>query len=156
MTALASRVGMPFARPHFKRIRNIRWATDLCGLYGIRPECRYDDLSSMPPWPPASRTSSVVFGLGDRYTISGPVWEYYSTIARARAFEVGRSGRTHERGLFRSAKTASAEKPVSIPRSCSPSRPAMLYRMSGITMRSPYWEKTLDIWVLCPVSVTIR
>ncbi len=28
-----------------------------------------------------------MFGLGDRYTISGPVWEYYSTIARARALQ---------------------------------------------------------------------
>ena len=53
------------AEPFFDRILNIRiGATDLCGLYGIR------------------RNVDTPI-----YTISGPVWEYYSTIAQARALQ---------------------------------------------------------------------
>lgn len=69
----------------FECILNIRvGATDLCGLYGIR---RSVDTSIYQVAPVAACITDVVrvFSLGDRYTVSGPVWEYYSTIARARA-----------------------------------------------------------------------
>ena len=75
------------AEPFFDRILNIRiGATDLCGLYGIRRNV------DTPIYQVATVASCIadivrVFGLGDRYTISGPVWEYYSTIARARALQ---------------------------------------------------------------------
>lgn len=60
------------AEPFFDRILNIRiGATDLCGLYGIRRNV------DTPIYQVATVASCIadivrVFGLGDRYTISGP------------------------------------------------------------------------------------
>lgn len=70
---------------YYGRVLNVRvGATDLCGLYGIR---RGVDTSIYSVSMVAACIADVVrvFGLGDRYAISGPVWEYYSTAARARA-----------------------------------------------------------------------
>lgn len=65
-----------------KYILNVRiGATDLCGLYGIRR-------SVDTPVYQISLISSVisdiiqVFGRGNQYTISGPVWEYFSRLDR--------------------------------------------------------------------------
>lgn len=62
---------------HFGQILNIRiGATDLCGMYGIRRGV------GAPVYNVAVAAQFIgdavrVFGLQDRYTISGPVWEYY-------------------------------------------------------------------------------
>ena len=86
------------ADPFFDRILNIRvGATDLCGLYGIR-RCVDTTIYSIPMVASCIADIVRVFGLGDRYTISGPV------CAGTGTSKLGRSGRTHERGLFRSAK----------------------------------------------------
>lgn len=70
---------------YYELVLNIRMgATDLCGLYGIRR-------SMETPVYSIALMSGIIggivreFGLGDRYTISGPVWEYYSSPAHARA-----------------------------------------------------------------------
>lgn len=68
-------------------VLNIRiGATDLCGLYGIR---RGVDTPIYSVMPVAACIADVVrvFAFKDRYTVSGPVWEYFSTLTRARAFE---------------------------------------------------------------------
>lgn len=70
---------------HYEHILNMRvGATDLCGLYGIR---RGPDTPIYSVTMVANCIADVVrvFGAEDRYTVSGPVWEYYSTAARARA-----------------------------------------------------------------------
>lgn len=70
---------------YYDQILNIRvGATDLSGLYGIR---RAADTPIYSVSVVGACIGDVVriFGIGDRYTISGPVWEYYSTPARGRA-----------------------------------------------------------------------
>ena len=65
------------------QILNIRiGATDLCGLYGIR---RSVDTPIYSIAVTAGVIADVVriFAIDDRYTVSGPVWEYFSTFARA-------------------------------------------------------------------------
>lgn len=59
-------------------------ATDFCGLYGIR---RAPDTPIYSVGVTAACIADIVrvFGLHDRYTISGPVWEYFSSPARMRA-----------------------------------------------------------------------
>lgn len=66
-------------------VLNIRMgATDLCGLYGIR---RGMDTSIYRIGVVAGCIADVVrvFGLDGRYTISGPVWEYFRTLTSALA-----------------------------------------------------------------------
>lgn len=70
-----------------ERILNVRvGATDLCGVYGIRRGMETPIYSVTTV---ANCITDVVrvFGLGDRYSVSGPVWEYYSTPARTRAVQ---------------------------------------------------------------------
>ncbi|WP_196037102.1 HpcH/HpaI aldolase/citrate lyase family protein [Anaerotruncus colihominis] len=65
------------------QILNIRvGATDLCGLYGIR---RSVDTPIYSIAVAAGIIADIVriFAIDDRYTVSGPVWEYFSTFARA-------------------------------------------------------------------------
>lgn len=68
---------------YYSHILNIRiGATDFCGLYGIRRAC------NTPIYDVAVVSSCIadivrVFGLHDRYTISAPVWEYFSKLASA-------------------------------------------------------------------------
>lgn len=72
---------------YYAHILNMRvGATDLCGLYGIR---RGPDTPIYSVTMVANCIADVVrvFGAEDRYTISGPVWEYYSTAARSRAIQ---------------------------------------------------------------------
>ncbi len=62
----------------FEHILGIRvGVTDLCGLYGIR---RRVDTPVYHIGAAAACLADIVrvFGLRDRYTISGPVWEYFS------------------------------------------------------------------------------
>lgn len=67
----------------FDRVLNIRvGATDLSGLYGVRR--RVD----MPVYQVSAVAACIadvvrVFGLDDRYTVSGPVWEYYRPVRQA-------------------------------------------------------------------------
>lgn len=71
-----------------EQILNIRiGATDLCGVLGLR---RAPDTPIYCVAPVAACIADVVrvFGVHDRYTVSGPVWEYFSAISRAMA--VGR------------------------------------------------------------------
>lgn len=68
-------------------ILNIRiGATDLCGLYGIR---RRADTPIYSIGVAASCIADIVrvFGLDDRYTISGPVWEYFNAGGMGRELE---------------------------------------------------------------------
>ncbi|MCI8422687.1 MAG: HpcH/HpaI aldolase/citrate lyase family protein [Lawsonibacter sp.] len=61
----------------YSQVLNIRiGGTDLCGLYGVR---RSVDTPIYQVAAVAGFIGDVVriFGLEDRYTISGPVWEYY-------------------------------------------------------------------------------
>ena len=70
---------------HFSRILNLRvGATDLSGLYGIR---RAPDTPVYSVAAVAACLADVirVFARGDRYTVSGPVWEYYRPVAQALA-----------------------------------------------------------------------
>lgn len=55
---------------------------DLCGLYGIR---RSVDTPIYSIAVAAGIIADIVriFAIDDRYTVSGPVWEYFSTFARA-------------------------------------------------------------------------
>lgn len=64
-----------------ERILNIRvGSADLCGLYGVR---RSVDTAIYQVAVVAGFIGDVVriFGLEDRYTVSGPVWEYYRPLA---------------------------------------------------------------------------
>ena len=70
---------------HYEDILNIRvGATDLSGLYGIR---RRPDTPIYSVTAVAACITDVVqiFALGDRYSVSGPVWEYYLPVAQALA-----------------------------------------------------------------------
>lgn len=67
----------------YERVLNIRvGATDLSGLYGIR---RRRDTPVYQILTVASCIADVVrvFGMGGRYTVSGPVWEYFRPVAQA-------------------------------------------------------------------------
>lgn len=70
---------------YYSRILNIRLgATDLCGQYGIRR--RVDTpIYSISMISACIGDMIRVFGSEDRYTISGPVWEYYRSVAQANA-----------------------------------------------------------------------
>lgn len=86
---------------YFPRILNIRvGATDLCGLYGIR---RKVDTPIYSITMVAECIADVVrvFGQEDRYTISGPVWEYYRSVAQANTLNSWNEidGLLHEVGL---------------------------------------------------------
>lgn len=62
---------------HPGRVLNVRvGATDLCGLYGVRRSVD-TPIYSIPLVAGCISDVVRVFGLGDRYTVSGPVWEYY-------------------------------------------------------------------------------
>ena len=72
-----------------ERILNIRvGAADLCGLYGIRRDV---DTSIYQVSVVAGFLADVVrvFALEDRYTVSGPVWEYYRSLDGVRAQNAG-------------------------------------------------------------------
>ena len=143
------------ADPFFDRILNIRvGATDLCGLYGIR-RCVDTTIYSIPMVASCIADIVRVFGLGDRYTISGPVWEYYSTIARARALRSWAEVEGLMKEVYFDLQNGLCGKTCVHPTQLLPVQ-ASYAILSGITMPPPYWEKTLDIWGLCPVSVTTK
>ena len=78
---------------YYGRVLNIRLgATDLCGLYGIRREM---DTPIYSVGVVAGCIADVVrvFGLDGRYTVSGPVWEYFRT--RPSALATGRWEEIH-------------------------------------------------------------
>lgn len=64
-------------RAHPERVLNVRvGATDLCGLYGIRR--RMDTaIHEIPVVAGCIADVVQVFGMGDLYTVSGPVCEFY-------------------------------------------------------------------------------
>ncbi|NCE65652.1 citrate lyase subunit beta [Pseudoflavonifractor sp. 524-17] len=69
------------------RVLNIRiGATDLCGLCGIR---RGVDTTAYQVAVLSSCIADIVrvFAFQDAYTVSGPVWEFYSALARSRALQ---------------------------------------------------------------------
>lgn len=68
---------------HYDRILNIRvGATDLCGLLGVRREVD-TPVYKVLPVAQVLADGVRVFGLGDRYTLSAPVWEYYGPAGSA-------------------------------------------------------------------------
>lgn len=70
---------------YFPHILNVRvGTTDLCGLYGVR---RHVDTPIYSVGLAGACIADVVrvFALEDRYTVSGPVWEYFTATAKARA-----------------------------------------------------------------------
>lgn len=64
---------------HSGRVLNVRvGATDLCGLYGIRRGVD-TPIYGVPVISGCISDVVRVFGLRDRYTVSGPVWEFFSS-----------------------------------------------------------------------------
>lgn len=64
---------------HPGRVLNVRvGATDLCGLYGIRRGVD-TPIYSVPLISNCISDVVRVFGIRDRYTVSGPVWEFFSS-----------------------------------------------------------------------------
>lgn len=76
---------MAVMQAHPGRVLNVRvGATDLFGLYGIRR--RVDTpIYQIPLLADCISDMVRIFGMEDRYTVSGPVWEYYSAPERSRA-----------------------------------------------------------------------
>lgn len=71
------------ADAHPGRVLNIRvGATDLCGLYGIRRNVD-TPIHSIPLIADCISDVVRVFGLEDRYTVSGSVWEYFGGARRS-------------------------------------------------------------------------